>query len=160
MAESRRDSAPGRRRSVYVPGQLLDEVLDRIPDLNLSGVLQDALRELLGCEHEQLACRDCAAPLHRAAIVELTLTRFYGDMMEALGPLIRRGGTAQGAAAKVREVATEWRVRLAIDAPAPRPTRAERSATKVKPVDPAGDARQRRSSGRARAIRQRQADMG
>lgn len=127
-AERAQVGPPGRRVNVYVQGDLLDAVRAAVPGLNVSAVLAEALRGLLGCNHERLACARCAAPMSHEALVERALTGFYGDVQAALGPLVRQGATAEGAARRVREVAVSWRLRLAAEAPAPRPTRAERSA--------------------------------
>ena len=115
-----------------MPGELLDAAREAVPGLNISGVLQEALRDLLECSHETLACARCAAQVSRRSVVDTMLTRFYGEMQAAVGALVRRGGTAEGAARALRQVAVDWRLRLAMDTPPPRPTRAERQAAHVK----------------------------
>jgi hypothetical protein len=122
----------GRRINIWVTPGLLEAAREVNPDLNVSALVQEALREVIGCSHEELACRKCSAPIVRADVVEKAVTSFYLDALDAIGELVRRGGTAEGAARKLREIAGRWRLKIATEAPLPRPTRAERHTAKVK----------------------------
>lgn len=145
--------------NLSVPSELLEEVRRQIPDLNLSAVLQEALREHLECTHERLGCARCGVPVSRDGIIDRALTYFYGDVQAALGPLVRQGGTAEGAARKVREVAVEWQLRFAIETPAPSLTKAERVASRVKELPDLRAVRSPRESAAA-ARSGRAADAG
>ncbi|HET6964016.1 MAG TPA: hypothetical protein VFH58_04535 [Acidimicrobiales bacterium] len=57
--------------------------------------------------------------------MEVSLERFYRDVLDALGAHARTGGTAVGAAVVVRRIAREHGLAMAERLPLPRLTRAE-----------------------------------
>lgn len=116
------------RVTLSVPDELLDLVRQSIPSLNISGTLQEALRARLSCSHKVLACADCAAPLEAREVIEEALSRFYGDALWDLGELLRTGGTVEGSARVLKNVAERHGVTRAIETPLPRRTRAQREA--------------------------------
>ena len=122
------------RVNVWLPDQLVGTVRDRLPGLNISRVLQDALRERLGCRHERVVCADCALPFDVHGHTDAALDRFYLDVIDAVERLMVAGGTIEGAARVTREVALRWRLPSAAHRPLPRRTRAERIAAKVRPI--------------------------
>lgn len=91
--------------TVWVPDDLDEDRRARLPHINVSQVLQDALRARLCCEHLELACRLCHAPVDRAQLVAEALGDFYRRQIAALEPLIHRVGTAEGAARILKRVA-------------------------------------------------------
>jgi hypothetical protein len=99
--------------------------------LNYSGAFQEALIALLGCHHDEVICKTCTAHVDVHRLVDEALSRFYGDLVDDLGELVARGGTAEGAARIIKEVAGRHRINVN-HRPLPRPTRAERQANKVK----------------------------
>lgn len=114
------------RVNLSVPDELLEALRRDRPGVNLSAVLQEALRGVFGCEHEVLACARCAAPIEAQALVDDALSRFYGDAIWSLDELVRRGGTAEGAARVLKRVGQRHGVSRARCTPLPRPTRANR----------------------------------
>lgn len=120
------------RLNVYLPDELAGEVKRRLPGLNVSETLQEALRALFECRHHRTVCAACSAPvdLHKAqeAAVRDLLVRFR----EALYPTIQRGGTAEGAARVLWHQAELAGWSAATKIPLPRPTRAERHTQKVR----------------------------
>lgn len=121
------------RVNVWIPDELAGSVRARLPDLNVSAVLQDALRERLGCHHDRAVCAACALPVDVHAAGTVRLERFYCDVLDALVDLVAHGGTAEGAARVVKDVATRHQLPVAAKRPLPRPTRAERLAAAVAP---------------------------
>lgn len=119
------------RVNVFVPDELLDLVRATLPTVNVSGLLQEALRELMRCDHKQVACARCAAPIELADLVDGPLSQFYGEALWALGELVHDGGTAEGAAAVLKHVAQRHGVREADRRPLPRSTRANRQRWKA-----------------------------
>jgi post-segregation antitoxin (ccd killing protein) len=116
------------RVTLSVPDELLDLVRQSLPHLNISGALQEALRGRLSCSHKRLACAECAAPLEARELVDEALSRFYGDALWNLDELVRTGGTAEGSARVLKNVAERHGVTRAINTPLPRATRANREA--------------------------------
>lgn len=113
------------RVNVWVPDELLATIRERLPDLNVSRLLQDAMRGLLQCHHTELACATCAAEIDRWELVDGEISRFYREFLWRLEPLVMRVGTAEGAARIAKEVAQSFQLSAA-DAPLPRPSKANR----------------------------------
>lgn len=120
------------RVNVWLPEELHQLLKSSLPHVNVSQLLQDAIRGVLGCRHEQLACAACAEPVDRWAMLDEHLGRFYADLLAALEALVARCGTAEGAARVLRDVAVRWRVSGAEQTPLPRATRAEREAARAR----------------------------
>ncbi len=131
------------RVNVYLPDELAATLRAELPELNLSQLVQEAIRGVLGCSHVELACRACAEPIDRWALVDDHLGRFYGDLLWELTDLVGRCGTAEGAARVVKAVAQRFRIRQADQIPLPRPTRAERHAAKVRELPTEAESRRR-----------------
>lgn len=128
MSDGTARSKPGHRANVYVPAELWAEVEEQLPDLNVSAMLQEALRSALRCDHDQVACTSCAAELSRADVAQAELEALYRDAMDRFEGLVRSGGTATGAAKVFRDVGRIHGVAAADAMPLPRPTRAETEA--------------------------------
>ena len=111
------------RLNVYVPDDLGEAVREALPDLNVSGVLQDALRSLLDCRHERLACADCGEQVDPDDLAGRALDAFWRELLWAWQPLVDRGGTAEGAARVARDVAVRMAVPDAAVRPLPRAPR-------------------------------------
>ncbi|HUC37020.1 MAG TPA: hypothetical protein VMR97_07850 [Acidimicrobiales bacterium] len=118
------------RLNVYLPDELATTVREKLPDIKMSGVLQEALRGLLGCHHAELCCRTCAIPITRAEITTEALDAFYAELSDRLDLLVRRVGTAEGAAKVARDVARRHGIGFASWRALPRPTRGEREHQK------------------------------
>lgn len=114
------------RVTLSVPDELLELVRQSIPTLNISRTLQDALRARLTCSHKLLACASCAASMEASDVIDEALSRFYGDALWDLGELLRTGGTVEGSARVLKNVAERHGVTRAIETPLPRSTRAQR----------------------------------
>ena len=114
------------RVNVYVPDELGERIKADLPDVNVSAVVQDALRSLLECDHDRVACADCG---EQVDVVGEGLTRFWGELLWSWEPLVDRGGTAEGAARVAKSVAVRMGVPGADRMPLPRPTRAMREAS-------------------------------
>jgi hypothetical protein len=114
------------RLNVWVPDELHATFRARLPEANVSRLLQEAMRGLLDCRHEQLACRRCAAPIDRRRLVDERLSEFYSDLLWSLEPLVNRVGTAEGAARIAKDVALRFQIPGAEDVPLPRPSKANR----------------------------------
>lgn len=125
------------RLNVWVPDELNDAVRSTLPDLNVSSVLQEALRGLLGCRHERAVCASCSTPLDPWAMANTRLDRFYLDLIDGLAKLMNRpSGTVEGAARIAKELGVRAQIPAAVHRPLPRPTRAMRTALKVRAIDP------------------------
>lgn len=111
------------RLNVYVPDELGDRVRTELSGVNVSAVLQQALRGLLDCEHERLACADCGELVDYSAAANEALESFWRELLHAWGPLVDRGGTAEGAARVAKVVAVELGVPGAEWRALPRPPR-------------------------------------
>lgn len=112
------------RVNVYVPDDLGERVKERLPDINVSAVLQQALVGLLDCDHERVACEDCGVSVDGGADALEALDRFWRELLHAWQPLVDRGGTAEGAARVGKAVAVEMGVPNAERRALPRPPRA------------------------------------
>ena len=117
------------RLNVTVPDRLIERVRTDLPDVNVSGVLQAALRSLLECDHERLSCATCETTVSRADLATTALDQLYRDLLWALEPLVDRGGTAEGAARVAKSVGLEHGIPAAERVPLPRPNRAMREAS-------------------------------
>ncbi|HLY82058.1 MAG TPA: hypothetical protein VKQ71_03685 [Acidimicrobiales bacterium] len=111
--------------TVTMGDELYQRVHDELPGLNVSALLQEALRARLKCSHDGLECRGCGARFGSTELVVGGMQRFYGEALNALDDLVYgAGGTAEGAARVLRRVAE--RFGLEVSRPLPRPTRAQR----------------------------------
>lgn len=115
-----------QRINVTLPDELAALVRDRLPGLNVSGVLQAALRELVECPHDRLGCVTCGATITREQLVDAALSAFYREVMWQLAEPVGRCATAEGAARVVASVAESWAVSATSSTPLPRPTRSQR----------------------------------
>ncbi len=124
------------RVNVYLPDELAERVRTELPELNVSGKLQEALREALDCHHARLECACCSAELSRAGLEARAVEYFYRELLHELGPLVDNAGTAEGAARIAKRLALDAGVAAADRLPLPRPprlarTRAEHNATRL-----------------------------
>ena len=116
------------RMNVYVPDHLAARVKDELPDLNVSAVLQQALSGLMECDHARVACSDCGAEVDGGAEAMEALDRFWRELLHAWGPLVDRGGTAEGAARVGKAVAVELGIPGAERRALPRPPKSRHNA--------------------------------
>ncbi len=114
------------RVNVTLPDELAELVRRELPGLNVSGVLQRALAELVECPHAQLTCACCGSRVERQALVDVHLAAFYREAMWQLQTPVSRCETAEGAARVLRELARSWQVPDVERTPVPRPTRSQR----------------------------------
>ena len=119
------------RVNVYVPDELDATVRSKLPDINVSQVLQRGLQAALECRHARLVCSECAFPVDHRELIDAALSKFFIDLLWALRNLVDRGGTAEGAARIAKQIAMQHQVSAAKNAPLPRPSRAQRHANKV-----------------------------
>lgn len=117
------------RVNVSVPDPLLEQVRDELPDLNVSGVLQDALRALLDCDHRHLTCADCGGAVDPTTVAGTAMHELWRELLWAWEPLVDRHGTAVGAATVGKDVAVRLGVPGADMMPLPRPSRSMREAS-------------------------------
>lgn len=118
------------RINAYLPDDLGERLREELPDVNVSAVLQQALRGLLDCEHERLACADCGEPVDgSAADVGEALAAFWGELLHEWQALVDKGGTAEGAARVGKAVAMRFGVPGAERRPIPRPPRSMRKVS-------------------------------
>jgi hypothetical protein len=137
------------RVNVWIPDELHRTVKRRLPRLNLSAVVQGALAAQLECAHEKLSCSSCSTAVDHRQLIDAALGRFYSDALWDIGNLGRIGGTAEGAARVLKEVAGRHRISLASRLPLPRRTRAERSPITTLPTE--ADSRRRHPTARRTA---------
>jgi hypothetical protein len=97
-----------------------------LPDLNVSAVLQQALRALIECDHERLACADCGEKVDPEAVGGSALDAFYAELLWRWQELVDNRGTAVGAAQVAKQVAVEMGVPGAERRALPRPPRARK----------------------------------
>lgn len=114
------------RRNVWLPDDLAAQVQEQLPDVNVSAVVQEALRALLDCEHEELTCADCGNAVDRSVVAGEAMWVFWRELLWAWEPLVDRGGTAVGAAKVGRDVAVRMGVPKAEMLALPRPPRSRR----------------------------------
>jgi hypothetical protein len=112
------------RVNVYIPDELAERVRAELPDLNLSKLVQSALSSARGCIHERVTCELCGALIGKAELSAQILEDFYREAMNRLEDLVRKCGTAEGAARILRDVALGHDVGRF--RPLPRPTREQR----------------------------------
>lgn len=113
------------RVNLWLPAELAMTVNDQLPAVNMSQVLQEQLRALLGCKHDRIVCAACNAEVEKAKLVEDAKSAFYSQLLWELEDLIARDGTAEGAARVAKSVALAHRLPVA-DRPLPRPSRSQR----------------------------------
>jgi hypothetical protein len=137
------DPIDGRksRCTVTFPPELYEKALAANPNLAPSELFQEALRRLTGCEHDDLACARCGAPLRQVDIVDRVLTRFYLEVQELVGTHARRGRSVEGLTRPLKALGQSYRLRVASETPLPGMTREERRAAKVKDLPPPPKAR-------------------
>lgn len=126
-----------QRVTVSVPGSLMDTVRERLPGINVSAIFQRALAAQLECKHEHVSCSSCSTPIDTRALIDGAMGALYLDAFDALRTLVQRGGTAEGAARVLRDIAQRHQVSQALRLPLPRPTRAnylEHQAQKIVPL--------------------------
>lgn len=112
------------RVNAYLPDELGERLKAELPDVNVSAVLQDAIRGLLDCDHERLACADCGEPVDGSVVdAGEALAAFWAELLHEWGPLVDKGGTAEGAARVGKAVAMRFGVPGADRRPLPRPPR-------------------------------------
>lgn len=118
------------RRNVWLPDELEAQLRERLPDLNVSAVLQESLLDLLGedCEHRRLICVECGAEVHRSHLGGDAVAAYYSELIHELGPLVDQLGTAEGAARIAKRVALDFGVDGAERRALPRPPRSVRRA--------------------------------
>jgi hypothetical protein len=113
------------RVNVWMPDELLAKMRAELPGVNVSKVLQDGMRALIGCRHPGLVCAECAQALDLAAIVDEAKSAFYSQLRWELEDLVLNGGTAEGAARVAKGVAMAHQISAAA-LPLPRPGRTQR----------------------------------
>lgn len=114
------------RMNVTLPDELAELVRRELPGLNVSGVLQRALAELVDCAHADLVCACCGARVQHRELVDARVSAFYREVVWQLQTPIARCETAEGAARVLQSVARSWEVPAADRTPLPRPTRSQR----------------------------------
>lgn len=117
------------RINAYVPDELAKRVKEELPDLNVSAVLQQALRERLACEHERYVCADCGEDVDAEDVAREAMGLLWAELLWAWQPLVDRGGTAEGAARVGKEVAVRMGAARAETRSLPRPPREKRRAS-------------------------------
>lgn len=132
------------RVTVWVPDALDRARRAHLGHLRLSSLVQDAIRARLGCEHLQLACAVCGEPVDRGGLLSGAVVDFYRDAIGALGQLVARVGTAEGAARILQATARRWDLPGVESIPLPRPSRSQ--------LESAGATKYDRHAGRARRV--------
>lgn len=112
------------RLNVWLPVELATTVRANLPSVNVSQVLQEGLRALLGCKHDRIACAACAAELDRGALIDTAKGEYYSQLLWELEDLVAAGGTAEGAARVAKSVALAHQLSAARQ-PLPRPGRTQ-----------------------------------
>lgn len=138
------------RINVWIPDDLDRTLRRRLPEINRSAVVQGALAALLDCDHDALSCSTCSTPVDHRRLIDDAQSRLYLDQLWELDPLVRRGGTAEGAARILKSVALRHHVTAAARTPLPRPTRGERTASKILPLPTEAESRQRHPTARSK----------
>jgi hypothetical protein len=113
--------------NVTLSDELATLVRENMPGLNVSGVLQRALAELVECPHAELVCSCCGARVQHRALVDARLGAFYSDVIWRLQEPVSRCATAEGAARVVQSTARSWEVPTVDHTPLPRPTASQRA---------------------------------
>jgi hypothetical protein len=120
------------RLSISVPIELLEQARTANPGLSPSAVFQQALRDAAGCNHEDLSCARCTAPVRRVDVAHQALAGFYVDVQSLVADHARRGATVEGLGRRIKELGQRHRIRQATEIPAPGMTKAERHRAKVR----------------------------
>jgi hypothetical protein len=120
------------RITVTVPAELLAEAQATNPDLSPSALLQDALRRLAACPHDELRCAHCGTVVRAADVFDRAMTRLYSEIQGLIADQARRGGTVEGLARRVRALGIAHHLRFAAETTLPVLTRAERRSAKVR----------------------------
>jgi len=115
------------RINVTLPDELAALVRDEMPGLNVSGVLQEALRARVSCDHRALGCACCGANVARTDVEHAILAGFFREAMWRLQDPVSKCATAEGAARVLVDLARAWEVPDWERVPLPRPTRAQRA---------------------------------
>lgn len=117
--------------TVTLPDELLELVRGELPGLVVSQVLQEALQARLRCDHQVLRCARCKGLVDVEALVAARLAQFVMVLDRRVEDLVvsKMGGTAEGAARVLRDMARSFGVDLS-SVPLPRPTRARRAEQK------------------------------
>lgn len=115
------------RINVTLPDELAARVRAEMPGLNVSGVLQEALRDRIVCDHRELTCTCCGARVLRAELELTVLGAFYAEALWRLREPVARCATAEGAARVLADLARSWEVPEVDRTPLPRPTRSQRA---------------------------------
>src|SRR5882724_9570216 len=115
------------RMNVTLPDELAALVRRDMPGLNVSGVLQRALSELVERAHAELVCSCCGARVQQRALVDVRLGAFYQEVIWQLQEPVSRCATAEGAARVVQSTARSWEVPTVDRTPLPRPTASQRA---------------------------------
>lgn len=113
--------------SVWVPNDLASVVKEKFPEVNVSKLLQDSLRGLLKCEHDEVVCSGCGAGVDKRAMVDEALSAFYRQVQYELFDLIHAGGTCEGAAQVVKSVAEAHQISASRRVQLTRPPRGVRA---------------------------------
>ena len=116
------------RVSVYLPESMSERVREELPDLNLSGLLQQALEAALDCDHDRWVCADCGEDVDTTEVCRGAWAELYDELWWSLESLVDRRGTAEGAAKVLRDVAERMGVPGAGRRPLLRPNRAMRES--------------------------------
>ena len=116
------------RVSCYVPEDLADRLREHAPDLNVSGLLQQALRQALSCDHDRWVCADCGEDVDTTEVCRGAMRELFDAAWWQLESLVDRRGTAEGAVKVLRDVAVRMGVPGAGRRPLLRPNRAMRDA--------------------------------
>lgn len=119
------------RMNVYLPDELDATVRAKLPDLNVSALLQRGLQAALECRHARMVCAECAMPVDQRQAIDDALCAFFIDLHWRLVELVDRGGTAEGAGRIAHDIATRHRLSCAPNFAAPRPSRAARRSSRV-----------------------------
>lgn len=86
------------RLNVTVPDELWREAKRRSPTLNVSGVLQAGLQQLLSCEHTTAVCEVCAAPIDLDELRERSRRDLAWAVWLRVCDHVLEGGTGEGTA--------------------------------------------------------------
>lgn len=123
------------RLNVSVPDDLIDQARRAHPGMNVSKVLQDGLRSVLGCSHHgQLSCSTCgdAVPLHDLELA--AVNRFYVAVMRLIADALYAGYTVEGVARVVRTLGKHEGVPDAERIPLPKLSRSQREHNRRPPA--------------------------
>jgi Arc/MetJ-type ribon-helix-helix transcriptional regulator len=124
------------RVNVSLPDELYQALRERCPELNVSAVVQDALRALIDCQHDRGArCTVCAATIDLDGLTMVARSAAWRLVWEAIGDGVRAGWTMEGLARVARDRAMSHGVAEAQRWPLPRLTNAARALQRDTPVE-------------------------